>query len=781
MAPAAKRRGGGVGGEGINSVFSSPLSRRGRGAGGVRVSHVTIRRWEIVALLAIILMAGGLRFYRLDRFPPGLHYDEAFNGVTARDMLATGRLAIYFPANMGQEPLHMYLVAAALWLADLLGAGQTPAAIRAASALCGLLTVVLAWWLGRELYPLLLPPASARSSDTFGSESLLPRRATAHPLNPLSESVDSEPVGDGPAWLGLGTAFVLAILYWHLSLSRMGMEPITVPLLAVLTFALLCHGLNTGRRLAFALAGLALGGSIYTYKAGYFVPVLAAAFIAYLALAARGLLRRHARGLVLLAVLAVLTALPLVAYFVAHPADFAHRPGDVLTAQSAAEETARPGWLANISKVLGMFFIRGDTDPRNNLPGRPALDPFLAVLFLVGLVRALVDALRGRPAAGLVLLWLVIMTLPTLITLEAPHFRRAVGVTPILAVLCALGASTLLRLPRFILPPAPAGGIEGGPDCGPASATHPLNLAEGPSSPVKTLVRALCGCLLAAGLLFSAVSTIRAYFWTWGRGPDAFFAYDVGLVDIAAQVNALPPGEEAYLTPTASDHYTLRFLLRRPLAGFDGRHGAVYPPPGRSATVFIQLLEDRRTLPALQRARPDGALTWTTSDPWARPYAAAYHLPAAAQPAPAPDRAAGVSFGPSITLLGYSLDAAALAPGQPLTLTLVWTAAAPLDRDYTVFTHVLGPFNPAASGPLWAGHDSQPDGGRYPTGAWQPGEIILDLHRLVLPPDALPGDYQLEVGLYLLDTLERLPAAASGGARLPDDAFVFGSFTLPAP
>jgi hypothetical protein len=131
-------------------------------------------------------------------------------------------------------------------------------------------------------------------------------------------------------------------------------------------------------------------------------------------------------------------------------------------------------------------------------------------------------------------------------------------------------------------------------------------------------------------------------------------------------------------------------------------------------------------------------------------------------------------LGDAIRLLGYSLDADRAMPGATIHLTLYWQVLAPLNDNYTVFVHLLGEHNPSTGGPLWAGHDSQPDGGHYPTRAWQPGEIILDVHPLAVPSDAPPGDYQIEAGLYLLATMTRLPASDAAGNHLPGDSVLLG-------
>ena len=65
-----------------------------------------------------------------------------------------------------------------------------------------------------------------------------------------------------------------------------------------------------------------------------------------------------------------------------------------------------------------------------------------------------------------------------------------------------------------------------------------------------------------------------------------------------------------------------------------------------------------------------------------------------------------------------------------------------------------------------AGQDSQPAGGRYPTGIWEPGEIGPD-ERSFATGDLPPGIYQLEVGMYVVATGERLPVALPDGTLEP--------------
>jgi hypothetical protein len=87
---------------------------------------------------------------------------------------------------------------------------------------------------------------------------------------------------------------------------------------------------------------------------------------------------------------------------------------------------------------------------------------------------------------------------------------------------------------------------------------------------------------------------------------------------------------------------------------------------------------------------------------------------------------------------------------QNLKLTFYWQALRQPDADYTVFVHVRDD-----AGNVIAQKDQPLLGGAYPTSLWDAGEIIKD--EISLPLDGVaPGRYQIVVGLYDLDTGERL-------------------------
>ena len=71
--------------------------------------------------------------------------------------------------------------------------------------------------------------------------------------------------------------------------------------------------------------------------------------------------------------------------------------------------------------------------------------------------------------------------------------------------------------------------------------------------------------------------------------------------------------------------------------------------------------------------------------------------------------------------------------------------------------------------------DGPPLNGDYPTGAWGPGELVVDQHSVRFGTGmACPAAGQAEqldwwVGLYDLATLERLPVYGPDGLRLKAD------------
>lgn len=99
-------------------------------------------------------------------------------------------------------------------------------------------------------------------------------------------------------------------------------------------------------------------------------------------------------------------------------------------------------WV-NLLATMRSFYDQGDQNLRHNLPGQPLHDRFLALLFSLGGFVALSQL--HKPRNRLIVIWFLVMILPTLLSIHAPHSLRLV-VLPPLAILYALGGEALLRL-----------------------------------------------------------------------------------------------------------------------------------------------------------------------------------------------------------------------------------------------------------------------------------------------------------------------------------------------
>ena len=128
------------------------------------------------------------------------------------------------------------------------------------------------------------------------------------------------------------------------------------------------------------------------------------------------------------------------------------------------------------------------------------------------------------------------------------------------------------------------------------------------------------------------------------------------------------------------------------------------------------------------------------------------------------------NFGGFVDLRQATVSGAA-APNGEIEVKAWWDTKTRTTTNYTLFVHVLD-----SSGKLVAQYDGQPTGGVYPTSAWLPGESILDHYAVKLPANLSPGTYQVDIGLYNLKTLGRLPVTTKVGEK-PTDQVSLGTIS----
>src|SRR5512139_2088419 len=342
-----------------------------------------MKRW--LPILFILLMAALLRLVALPGVPPGLQHDEVFHGHDAVTVLL-GYRPLYFTSNAGNEPLFIYLMSLTVGLF-----GHNAWGIRLAAVICGLLTVLFTYlWIRR-----------AHNDRT-----------------------------------ALIAAALMAVSFWPIFLSRVGLRAASVPLMAALSAWLLFEALQRQQQRWFVVVGVALGAALYTYPAARMLPVVYVLFFTFYSL----LTRKLNRPLLITLVTALIVVMPLVYTIATLP------EADVRLQQlSRPLQELRHGNLEPVLRytlaTLGMFNLAGDPIARYNLPGRPVFDVITGLLFLAGLLIALRH--WREPRNLFALLWLPIGLLPSMLSDSAPSFLRASASLPVAFLFPALAVDWL--------------------------------------------------------------------------------------------------------------------------------------------------------------------------------------------------------------------------------------------------------------------------------------------------------------------------------------------------
>lgn len=528
--------------------------------------------------------------------------------------------------------------------------------------------------------------------------------------------------------VGLLAAAVTAVTVWTVNLSRVGFRASTMPLVVALAVWQGALAFKTRRPVHFIAAGALYGLLFYTYLAARFTPValLVALAVWWWTQPPSGRAKFPWRSVGLALGTAAVVVAPLAFYTLTHAHDALARGGQVSILNPAVNQGDPLGTLVSQSvATLGMFTTRGDFIPRHNVPLRPVFDPFLALAAVIGLGVSL--ARWRRPAYGFVLAWTATMLLPTILAEDAPHFLRAVGILPVALVIPSLGLDAIWTWL--------------------AQRGRPR------------LAAVMVGTALALALML----TVRDYFVIHARGDAAYYQFETGATELAADINrflgtgwmggwaasraARPDGRRAYIDP-------------RLLEGWAGLRFLTTSSGVRTLTTERAIFGDAVLLALAPNGDHDGALGQLPRDQTIEGRLGAYEQgDLAPRPRPLYYTVRATPGKPPATL-GLDLGAAGLRDAQwwptpnGARVRLVWDATGPLPATTSAFVHVLG-----AGGLL--GQADGPPGGLFPARVWRAGDSVVEERHMELPADAAP--IEVRVGLYDTRSLVRQPLP--GGAE----------------
>ncbi len=625
-------------------------------------------------VLALLLLGAMLRFADFGQLPPGLYHDEAQHGLDALRIFQ-GDLPLYFTANNGREPLYIYLVATSVRVF-----GRSPWAVRLPSLFIGFLTLAATYHLTHQLWG----------------------RRTAR-------------------W----ALAVLAVTFWPIHLSRVAFRAVLLPLFTALFLAEGVRAARCRSRRAWLMAGLLYGAAFYTYTAVRFTPIALGLFFHIALWRWRAQTQRLWRKGWPALIAALATVAPLIIYAAHHPERFLLRTDQVSIFNPAINGGDLWGTLwQHTLRTAGMFFVRGDFIWRHNLALRPIWRPPLALAFIIGALLLGREAFRARPESAakamLVLLWTAVMTLPTLLAEDAPHFLRAVGILPTVVLIPAYGLAWMERQSqrqlRFI----------------------PILL-----------------------LLIGGGWTTYDLFIRYAEAPQSYNWFEGGPAEAAGEINALrnlgwdggrmrhgpPSGRMVAADPELWESWAaVPFLTPREAITFE------LPRSPELPAVFVVWPYRDEPLNLWQRLPHPvhvsvhrGPTAQGDRDP--EPFLIAWFITIDAPP---PDDGSMVArFANGITLREVELA----ERREGFCVRLQWSVEAHPHRRYKVFVHDL-------SGETLLGqHDGEPAYGFLPTTTWEVGDWIEDEHCIAAPI----GD-RLRIGLYDAEDLHPLDRLNEEGA-----------------
>ncbi len=178
-----------------------------------------------------------------------------------------------------------------------------------------------------------------------------------------------------------------------------------------------------------------------------------------------------------------------------------------------------------------------------------------------------------------------------------------------------------------------------------------------------------------------------------------------------------------------------KYYLWGTVTANDQPHMAIY---ARKDRVAIDMADAPRVLRAEDHTAYFNARLLTPFTP---------NGPLGAQPIP---NQVTYQFGEQIALLGYSVDRTEVTPGGELRVELYWRTNAPLDTDYFVSIQIINLESTRKAGQ----RDGEPGCNRFPTTSWVPGDHIFDRLHVPIAANAKPGDYALYVNMYQIKTTD---------------------------
>lgn len=381
-------------------------------------------------LTLIIVLAFGLRFYKITEIPPALNWDEVSIGYNSYSILKTAHdewsqfLPVHFKAY-GEYKLPLQIYASIPGIAIF---GLNELGVRITPVIYGTLTVLFVFLLAKEFF---------KKKE-----------------------------------IGLLAAFLLTISPWHLQLTRGSFESAFALMWVTLGMWFLVKGFENKKWLVWSMIPFA--ASMYTYNSSrVFTPL----FLAFILFFYRKFFLKI-KGVVLAAVILFsFLMLPLAPFYLSGEGNARYKlvsitddPGLVPRVNENRGKSTLPEPLPElvhnkytyvafyiIQNYLAHFspdflFISGAPHKQHHVQGIGELYLFQAPFLLLGLYLLFKRKIRYK---GVLLSWLLLAFVPVSVTNDSiPHALRTLNAVPVYQLISGLGiySSFIWLKQRFTKP-----------------------------------------------------------------------------------------------------------------------------------------------------------------------------------------------------------------------------------------------------------------------------------------------------------------------------------------
>ena len=370
---------------------------------------------KISPLIILVIISALFIFYRFVDIPRYLAYDEVEFAKLALSLQNKPYIP-YSSLATGHSTLYFYIL-----LTSLKTFGVNVFALRFPAAIFGILSVLLFYLIMKKTF---------KQSNNETMKQLFP--------------------------FFLTTVFLTS--RWFLNFARFSFEATFLLFLELVSiyFLILANAKVTNflrlgtPRLYFILSGLFAGLAFNSYTPGRIFFLLPLGFLLFkkqfnnLPAGRQGEIMKQ---LLLFLIPFVIVITPLTSYLLNNKDTRIDQQFFLRNHEMTVNEKVNGLW-SNVSSTTLMLFTKGDMNGRHNYPGKPALNPILGILFIIGLLTSIKNYkdLYNK----LFLFYFLISLFPALMTYpwENPNMLRTYTVIPAIVYFIGLSISEIFKITK---------------------------------------------------------------------------------------------------------------------------------------------------------------------------------------------------------------------------------------------------------------------------------------------------------------------------------------------